>query len=176
MNAKTILISLLLGFTLLASPPFVAQDLNWYAQADQLTGCVGGGPHAGWIEVSAIHHLWHRDEGVGTTPHRKEFILTRTMDCSTVSIWDAFRQQTNINELRLEAVDSGGAYLVRQIIRFEQVRVQSIETAAGEFPGQLVERIRFSYSRIEYESKCYDQTGQECGDHQFNHDFSQGPV
>lgn len=159
---------------LLAVVPAAGQELSWFAQADHVDGCSTAVGHTGWIEVSAIHHLWFKVEGVSTTPNKKEFILTRPMDCSTRQFWEALRQQTDINQLVLENVEANPPYRVMQVIRFDDVRVTSIETAGADFPGPPVERIRFSYNRVEYKSNCYDAHGS-CGYHEYTHQFPQNP-
>lgn len=166
---------LLAGVVQLLFSPAAAQDVDWFAQAENLSGCSAAVGHTGWIEIAAVHHLWFKNEGENTDPQKKEFIVTRRMDCSTIPFWEALRQQIDINELVLEAADPVSPFRVRQILRFENVRVQSIETA-DDFPDDPpLERIRFSYDRIEFESKCYTPEGDECGSYQYTYDFSQVP-
>jgi type VI protein secretion system component Hcp len=171
MKRQIIFVTLLAGALLILPAPALAQELDWFAQADQIDGCATAHPYAGWIEIDAIHHLWFRVEGQGTTPQRKEFILTRRMDCSTTDFWQALRQQTHINQFELEAVYFGEQTRVTQRYRLQDVRVESIESADDFTDHAPIERIRLSYQTFRYESECYDQSGP-CGSHDYEHSFS----
>jgi type VI protein secretion system component Hcp len=173
MKTTLTLATLLAGALLLLSSPALAQDMNWYAEADTISGCSTAPNYSGWIEIDAVHHLWYRPEQQVSDPLRKQYILTRRMDCSTISFWEALRQQTHINQLELHAVEGGGQLRTLQIIKFGDVRIENIETA-DDFPDEApVERVRFSYDGIEIESRCYDSHGS-CGTHLFSHSFSKG--
>lgn len=175
MRKKITLTMLLAGVALLLGSPLLAQDTYWYAQADTIGGCSTAPNYSGWIDVAAVHHLWFKQEAQSAPPQKKQHILTRRMDCSTVDFWEALRQQTNINQIELHAVEETGEQpRLIQRITFQDVRIESIETA-DDFPDDPpMERIRFSYNSIEIESKCYDHLGDPCGDHQFPYNFSKG--
>jgi type VI secretion system Hcp family effector len=175
MRNKITFTMLLAGALLLLSSPLLAQDTDWYAQADSIGGCSVAPNYSGWIDVEAVHHLWFKQEAQSAPPQKKQYILTRRMDCSTIDFWQALRQQTHINEIELHAVEETGEQpRLTQIIRLQDVRIESIETADDFLDEPPMERIRFSYTSLEIESKCYDHLGDPCADHQFQYSFSKG--
>jgi type VI protein secretion system component Hcp len=175
MRKKITFTTLLAGALLILSSPVLAQVTNWYAQADTIGGCSTHPGYAGWIEVDAVHHLWFKQEAQSAPPQRKQYILTRRMDCSTIDFWEALRQQTHINQLDLHALQETGMQpRLTQTIRFQDVRIESIETT-DDFPDYPpMERVRFSYESLEIESQCYEPSGDPCGSHQFQYSFSKG--
>jgi type VI protein secretion system component Hcp len=168
----------LIPILLLSSPTVSAAELDWYASFPGITGGSTAQGHTGWVEISALHHLWFREEShVTMPPERMTLILSKEVDVSTTQFWQRFRQQVQFSDVTLDGVaEIAGQLRVLQQIKLEDVRIESIETVGRFEEDTRIERIRLSYRRqFEFTSRCYDASGDSCGEHTFQYDWGADP-